>query len=157
MTVTNLSPARSREPKPLIPDLAIFYPVAADLSWVLIRLLAGLLLLPHGWPKLMAGPAAVGANVAARRGFEPALFFGFLLIFLETVGGIMIALGLFTRFIAALLLFEFIVIWQVHAPRGWSGSVNGLEYVLLWGLLFFAILLRGGGPYSLDRKLGWEL
>jgi len=29
--------------------------------------------------------------------------------------------------------------------------------VLLWGLVCFAIALRGGGPYSLDRKLGKEL
>jgi uncharacterized membrane protein YphA (DoxX/SURF4 family) len=28
---------------------------------------------------------------------------------------------------------------------------------LMWGLLFFAIALRGGGPYSLDRLLGREL
>jgi len=27
----------------------------------------------------------------------------------------------------------------------------------MWGLLFFAIALRGGGPYSLDRKIGREL
>ncbi|MGD0023919.1 MAG: hypothetical protein ABSC37_04695 [Xanthobacteraceae bacterium] len=24
-------------------------------------------------------------------------------------------------------------------------------------MIFFAIALRGGGPFSLDRKLGWEL
>jgi hypothetical protein len=29
--------------------------------------------------------------------------------------------------------------------------------VLLWGLMCFAIALRGGGPYSLDRKIGREL
>jgi hypothetical protein len=29
--------------------------------------------------------------------------------------------------------------------------------VLLWGLVTLAIALRGGGPYSLDRKLGREL
>jgi hypothetical protein len=27
----------------------------------------------------------------------------------------------------------------------------------MWGLLFLAIMLRGGGPYSLDRKLGQEV
>ena len=34
--------------------------------------------------------------------------------------------------------------------RGWGTF-------LMWGLLFFAIALRGGGPYSLDRALGREL
>jgi uncharacterized membrane protein YphA (DoxX/SURF4 family) len=29
--------------------------------------------------------------------------------------------------------------------------------VLIWGLILFAIAVRGGGPYSLDRKLGFTL
>ena len=36
-----------------------------------------------------------------------------------------------------------------------DGSVVTLVVVAL--LIIFAIALRGGGPYSLDRKLGWEL
>jgi hypothetical protein len=27
----------------------------------------------------------------------------------------------------------------------------------MWGLIYFAIALGGGGFYSVDRKLGWEL
>jgi putative oxidoreductase len=29
--------------------------------------------------------------------------------------------------------------------------------VLMWGIIMFAIALRGGGPYSLDRVIGKEL
>ena len=146
---------RTGEPRPLIPALGRFYPLAADLAWVLVRATAGLMLIPHGWPKLMAGPAAVGAR--ASQGLEPVFFWGALLIFLETIGGLMIAVGLFTRVIAAMLFIEFLVIWKVHAPRGWGASAGGLEFVVMWGLLFLAIMLRGGGPYSLDRKLGREV
>jgi hypothetical protein len=32
-----------------------------------------------------------------------------------------------------------------------------MELFLLWGIVMFAIALRGGGPYSLDRKIGKEL
>jgi uncharacterized membrane protein YphA (DoxX/SURF4 family) len=32
-----------------------------------------------------------------------------------------------------------------------------MEPTLIWGIVFFAIALRGGGPYSLDRKIGKEL
>ena len=28
---------------------------------------------------------------------------------------------------------------------------------LFWGLIMFAIALRGGGPYSFDRRIGKEL
>jgi uncharacterized membrane protein YphA (DoxX/SURF4 family) len=32
-----------------------------------------------------------------------------------------------------------------------------LEETLIWSLIYFAIALRGGGPYSLDRVIGREL
>lgn len=32
-----------------------------------------------------------------------------------------------------------------------------MEPTLIWGILFFAIALRGGGAYSLDRMIGKEL
>ena len=41
--------------------------------------------------------------------------------------------------------------------HGFSWTARGYEYVLMWGLVSFAIALRGGGPYSLDRKIGREL
>jgi putative oxidoreductase len=106
---------------------------------------------------LWGGPAAVGARVAAPQALEPVWFWGALLIFLETIGGLLIAVGLFTRVIAALLFIEFLVIWKVHARRGWAASASGLEFVVMWGLLFLVLMLRGGGPYSADRKLGWEI
>ena len=32
-----------------------------------------------------------------------------------------------------------------------------MELLLLWGIVIFAIALRGGGPYSVDRVIGKEL
>ena len=40
-------------------------------------------------------------------------------------------------------------------PLSWLN--RGYEFVLLWGLMSLAIWWRGGGPYSLDRKIGREL
>ena len=34
---------------------------------------------------------------------------------------------------------------------------GGAELPMLWGFMVFLVALRGGGPYSLDRKIGWEL
>ena len=60
--------------------------------------------------------------------------------------------------IAAAALFEFAVIILVaHWAQGFGWSRGGWEYPLFWALIILAIALRGGGPYSLDRKLGWEL
>jgi len=118
----------------------------------------GRMLLPHGIPKVFTqGVAAFAAAGLARRGIEPALPLAYVVAFLETIGGLCIALGLFTRFFAAAVAIEMAVITAVHFPMGFGWTGRGYEYTLLWGLIMFAIALRGGGPYSLDRKIGKEL
>ena len=146
------------DPRPLIPVLAPLYAHAADLSWLIIRATAGLMLLPHGIPKVFTqGVAAFAAAGLARRGIEPALPLAYLIAFLETIGGVCVALGLFTRFFAAAIAIEMAVITYVHFPMGFGWTNRGYEYPLMWGLIMFAIALRGGGPYSLDRRIGKEL
>jgi putative oxidoreductase len=80
-----------------------------------------------------------------------------MVVLLETVGAVLIMLGLFTRVVAVLLVIEFVVIIFVQMPNGYSWVNRGYEYPLFWGLVFLAMVLRGGGPYSLDRKLGREI
>jgi putative oxidoreductase len=50
-----------------------------------------------------------------------------------------------------------LIITYIYIPNGFSWLARGYEFSLFWGLVCFAIALRGGGPYSLDRKLGTEL
>jgi putative oxidoreductase len=143
-------------PRLLIPQLKGFYVWAEPISWLLIRLTAGLMIIPHGWPKLMAGVAPTAASALARRGIQPAEPLAVVIIILETLGGLCVALGLFTRFWAAGIAIEMMVITWAYWPKfGWTGP--GYEYPLMWGLVMLAIALRGGGPYSLDRRIGREL
>jgi putative oxidoreductase len=143
--------------RPLIPALGRIYPQAAEWGYLLLRVAAGLMLIPHVWPKLMAGPSAVAANVMTRRGLEPALLNAYLVICAEVLGAICITIGLFTRVVALILIIEFLVIVKVHSAAGWGASAGGAEFPFLWLLVYVYILLRGGGPYSVDRKLGWEI
>jgi len=146
----------SKPARLLIPQLKPFYDWAEPLSSVLIRITVGLMLLPHGWPKLMAGIGPTAANALARRGIEPAEPLAVALIVLETLGGLCVALGLFTRFFAAAITIEMAVIVAAYWPKfGWTGP--GYEYPLMWGLVMFAVALRGGGAWSLDRRIGREL
>ena len=152
---------RAGEPRPIIPAMASFYDRARDLSYLVVRLAVGGTVLTHGWPKLTgAGVAAFASGSLARRGIEPSLPLAYVVFFNEIVGSICVMLGLFTRLVAASLAIEFAVITFVaHWGNGyvWTSAGGGWEYPLLCGLLLFAIALRGGGPYSLDRKFGWEL
>jgi len=151
-----MTDAVTGEPRPLIPALAPFYAAARPFSWLLIRLTVGLMLIPHGWPKLMAGIGPVAANALTKRGIGPAEPLAVILIAIETLGGLCIALGLFTRFWAAAATIEMCVIVYHHLPKfGWTD--RGYEYPLMWGLVLLAVALRGGGPYSVDRLLKREL
>src|SRR5262245_57238417 len=144
------------QPKLLFPQLQSFYRGAEPLSWALVRITAGLMLIPHGWPKLMMGVGGTAQFALVKRGIAPAEPLAVVLITLETLGGLCIALGLFTRFWAAAGTIELAASTYQSLPKfGWTGP--GYESPLFWGLVMFAIALRGGGPYSLDRVIGREL
>jgi len=158
MEMETISTSRSRL---LIPALAPFYAWACKVSWLIIRLAAGGTMLTHGINKLMTtSVAAFAAGSMAKRGIEPALPMAYVIFFNETIGAACIMLGLFTRFVAAAMAIEIAVFtFLVFFPHGygWTSAGGGWEYPFFWGMVVFAIALRGGGPYSLDRKIGWEL
>ena len=142
------------------PALGGIYDALADWAYPLLRATAGLMLLPHAWPKFMvAGAKGVAANTLARRGIEPALPLAILIMFLESVGAICITIGFLTRPFALLLLIELLVItFKVQVPNGWFFSVpgGGAEFTVMWAALFLVILIRGGGNHSVDRAIGKE-
>ena len=149
------------EPRPFIPQLAPVYDQTRDLGWLLVRMTAGGFLLVHGLQKLLGSTiAAFAANSMARRGIEPALAAAYAVWFLETIGALCIMSGFLTRLMAGMVFVELLVIVFVAQWRNgfqWNAQGGGWEYPAFWGLIVLAILLGGGGPYSLDRKLGREL
>jgi putative oxidoreductase len=149
------------EPRLLISQLEPFYAWSRDLAWPIIRVAVGGTLFVHGFGKLTTGTvAALASGSLARRGLEPSLPLAYVVYFNEGFGSILVALGLFTRFAAASIAIEMFVLTFVgHFANGFgfSSPRGGWEMPLVWGLIFFAIALRGGGPYSLDRVLRREL
>jgi putative oxidoreductase len=148
------------EPKLLFPGLQSFYDRMIPLSWVIVRLAAGGVLAWHGWGKVVRGLEAQAGVLAKTMpssqgwGVELAAF----LIFVELLGGVCIMLGLFTRFFASAAAIQMgYLTFVIYLGSGFSWLNRGYEYTLLWGLVLFAIALRGGGPYSLDRAIGREL
>ena len=159
--VTDQAITPSSEPKLVFPGLAPFYARVRDLSYLLIRVTVGGQLLVHGIVKLMGpGVTAFAAGSLARRGIEPSMPLAYIVFFNETVGAVCLILGLFTRVVAAVIAVEFLLITFVvhfHNGYGFSSPGGGWEYPFMWGLIIFAISLRGGGPYSLDRVIGKEI
>jgi putative oxidoreductase len=145
--------------KLLYPGLAGFYASAGPFAYTLCRIVIGVIMLMHVWGKFNVGAGAVAANVMAKNGLEPSLGFAYAAIFLESVGGVCLIIGLFTRFFAAALAIEMaIALLAVHLSRGFAVGAGGYEFVLLIGVVLLAIAIRGGGSYSVDAKLiGKEL
>jgi putative oxidoreductase len=149
---------RAAETKLLYPGLAGFYESWRDIAYTLVRVIIGFDLLVHGWLKVGTYGLAGVSGLMAKQGLEPATAFAVAAMFLETVGAICIIIGLFTRFFAAALAIELaIALLAVHLKAGFAVSAGGYEYVLLLGIVMFAIAIRGGGPYSVDRMIGKEL
>lgn len=148
----------------VIPALAPLYGALSPLVDPLLRVVAGLWLVPHGAQKLFglwAGPNSPVGFEALSAAFEKYMglpgFLGPLAALLEFIGGILLVLGLLTRPVAAVIFVEFLVIvFQVHLPRGFFASGGGFEFPLMWCILVLTIAIRGGGRWSLDRAIGRE-
>ena len=145
------------EPKLLFPGLAGFYAAVSELWYPMIRITVGAILFVHGWGKIKTGITGL-AGYLGKVGLAPPEPLAYVVFINETIGAVCIVLGLFTRFFAASIAIELAVaLWIVHYAKGFGASAGGYEYVLMWGIIMFAIALRGGGPYSLDRVIGKEL
>jgi putative oxidoreductase len=154
--VTQIDSEPKPKPKLLFPGLESFYAIAVPLAWPIVRFAVGWNLLAHGWGKVTRGPSAYIRGFV-EQGFDPALPWIWGALIIEFVGGIALIIGLFTRFFAAAAAVEMLVITILYWKAGFSWLNRGYEYTLLWGLVCFAIALRGGGPYSVDRRIGLEL
>ena len=128
------------------------------LSYPLIRFITGILLIPHGYGKLYKG---FNGNLDSLINFLDkeysnhvftGVFLAYLIALTEFIGGICIALGFFTR-IAALSVTIFMAFAvEQHLEHGFFWRQDGYEYPLMWGVLTFAILLKGSGSLSIDKK-----
>jgi putative oxidoreductase len=146
--------------RPYIPLLARIFGPVAPMGYALVRIFTAAVLIPHGVLKLFLGGAAV--SVAGKAftawGLPAPLLWAYGIGVLELFGGILLLLGLFTRPVALLFAIELLVfIFGVHVDKGWLWNKGGYQYPTFLFILMLAFVARGGGHYSLDRKIGKEI
>ena len=149
------------QPRPIIPALSGVYERLGAFGGPLIRVATGLLLMPHGAQKLFGlfGGGGISGTVGflTQIGIEPALPAAILLALTEFFGGLFLALGLLTRPAAlAITMSMAVAMFVVHLGNGFFATNGGYEFALLWGLVAFGFVLRGGGRYSIDARIGRE-
>jgi putative oxidoreductase len=117
------------------------------LALSLLRFVAGLAFLQHGLAKLIGFPP-VPALIHTAHLPPLALATGWI----ETVGGALVTLGLFTRPAAFLMSGEMaIAYFKVFAPKSFFPILSGGELALLFCFVFFYLAVAGGGPVGLGR------
>ena len=118
----------------------------------MLRITLGIIFLSHGYPKL-----AHLRGGAQMQGFfvEHGLpgYFLYIAGVIETFGGGLLLLGLFTRAAALLLAMEMsVAIWKVHSAHGYL-AVNDYQFPLALGTACFALATVGAGLMSADQFL----
>jgi putative oxidoreductase len=113
----------------------------------ILRIMAGLLFLEHGTAKFLGFPPGMAT---------PAMF-GLIWFagLIEIVGGVLVAVGLFTRWAAFIMSGEMaIAYFHSHAPQNFFPLENHGEAAILYCFVFLYLFVAGGGAWSLDRAIG---
>lgn len=145
--------------------------MSKDVALLVLRLSGLGLAFAHGWAKV-ASLATTGGGPFLRGvealGFPIPIVFAWAAALSEFAGGIAIALGLATRIAAVFTAITMFVaaFFRHHLAdqlMNWIGAVRVPEDVLeSWGnperaavylLIFLALILMGGGRFSLDRAI----
>ncbi|MBD9370073.1 DoxX family membrane protein [Xanthomonas sp. XNM01] len=125
-----------------------------DAALLVLRVAAGGFLLPHGLGKLLGwfgGPGLGGfAAELEHFGLPSAAPLPLLLALVQTLAGLAVLLGAWTR-MSALLAAGFIgVTVLLNLGNGWFWMHGGIEYPVLWLATLLALALGGGGAYAVD-------
>ncbi len=134
-----------------------------DTATMILRVLLGVVFFPHGMQKLFGWFGGYGFS--GTYGFftgsmgVPALF-AVLAILAEGLGSLGLITGLLTRIAALGITANMLVaVLMIHHKFGffmnWDGKQagEGIEYHLLAIAIGVALMIRGGGKWSIDRAI----
>ena len=156
-----MSATTTTQTKPIVPFFASIEKALTPIAEPMVRVVTGALLLPHGAQKLFGafggyGVEATGQFFAAKLGLPAS--FALLAGLIEFFGGLFLMLGFATRVMGALVFAVMAVAAvTVHLNLGFFWTSGGYEYPLLWGIVALSFAIRGGGRFSVDAAIGYEI
>jgi len=130
-------------------------PEQAAAAALLLRLALGVMFLAHAWLKIKVFTPAGTAQYFKSLGVPGEL--AYLTIAAEVGGGILLILGIETRWVAlALVPLILGTIVLVHGKAGWqfNSKEGGWEYPAFWAVGLVALALLGDGAAALGPMLG---
>ena len=128
-----------------------------NLSTVPLRLSLGTIFMAHGAQKLFGwfgghGLEATGGFFASQLGMQPGIFWAALAGGGEFFGGLLVLLGLLTRF-GALNLAVVMLVAMLSVHNKSFFLPDGMEYTVALLGASLALMISGGGALSLDATL----
>lgn len=145
----------------ILPVFAPLYAALDKVAFTAIRVVTGLLLLPHGAQKLFGlfgGSLDGTAGFLGSVGYPAPYFLAVLIGAVEFFGGLMLVFGFLTRpaAVAVAIFMAFAAAFHMTHFGSFFWTSKGFEYPLLWGIVAAFIAVKGGGRYSIDRRIGRE-
>lgn len=137
------------------PVLSMFLLTPSSSAWRgrmlgAFRIVAGLMFVTFGTMKLFGYPASPMEGMPTVE-LMSQMGIGAMM---EVVGGLAIAVGLFTRPVAFLLAGEMAVAYfQFHAPQGFYPTSNGGVAAVLYCFLFLYLAFAGAESWSVDSMI----
>lgn len=128
-----------------------------DLAALLLRITLGVMFLIHGLIKFFILIPAGNENYFSL--FSSFPVFGYILIIIELITGILLLSGLFTRVFSLIAVIDMIGATYIHFNNGFifSNQGGGWEYPAFMVIIGLALFFLGSGRYSLPiyrKKLG---
>lgn len=128
-------------------------PAPINAALLFIRIASALAFLYHGSQILFGGFGGPGPRAFAAFLHMPAVV-GYLVGLAQFAGGLAMLSGVLIRVGAACIIVVMLgAIYLVHLPHGYDMGKGGMEYALTQLLIALALLLTGGGAYSLAPRL----
>lgn len=129
-----------------------------DITDAALRVAAGAFLVPHGAQKLFGwfggyGLDATGQFFQSQLGFANGYLAALGAGSVEFFGGIALAAGIMTRLSALAITVLLLVAATMHIANGFFWTNGGFEYPILWAIITFSYITKGGGRYSVDNTL----
>src|SRR5918996_6289140 len=126
-------------------------PLNTDLALLILRVVLGIIMLYHGWPKL----TDLGGTIDGFTGMGvplPALSAVFATV-AEVGGGLLLLIGAFTDIAGLLIAIDMLgAITFVHAKNGFAVNEGGFEWPLALLAMALAIALAGPGRFAVGGK-----
>lgn len=130
---------------------------SASFAFLPVRIGLGLIMMGHGAQKLFAwfdgnGLAATASFFEKQLELAPGIVFASLAGGTQLIAGLLVMLGLLTRFAALSLAITMLVAIVTVHPNAFFAQNGGMEFPLMLLLACLSLVIGGGGRFAMDRR-----